>query len=269
MFKVKLLWESFRHKFVSIDMVQVLESPPKKDLLQQYRNCPYTAFHTRSKRVPMLGLHLERLAIGCGALGIPYTDVRADLKKIIDEATGDLSLIVIMSNSGAIIAVDPFWPPALDPCDVYCFGSPRKNPTIKNTLWMEERQYVETRRPSGVTEMVLIENGKVYEGLVTNFFALMDGYLVTAPFDKVLPGTTAREVVLLCTTLGIPVVFDFPNLGHTGWKGAFLTNANRWIHPIKSIRDEQGMCLTFDKFDTIKMLQTKLHERLISTAEVL
>jgi branched-subunit amino acid aminotransferase/4-amino-4-deoxychorismate lyase len=248
-------------------MVTVLTSPPKKELLLEHRNRPYTAFHTRNGRIPMLGLHLERLLVGCDALGLPWVDIRPALKEIMDQARGDLSIIVIMLEGDAIIAIDPFAPPAMGPCEVFCYGRPRQNPTIKNTLWIEERQYIESQRPSGVTEMVLYEQGKLYEGLVTNFFALMNGYVMTAPFDSVLPGTTAREVVLLCKRQGIPVVFDFPNPTLPGWKGAFLTNSNRWIHPIKSIRDKNGFCLTFEESDTIKMLQEKLHEHLMETAE--
>jgi branched-subunit amino acid aminotransferase/4-amino-4-deoxychorismate lyase len=237
----------------------------KKDIFQKYSNLPYTAFHTQSKKIPLWEKHRERLQRASLSMQIPMANLETFMRQLMTSIDVDVNVILILVGNDIVACVDTFVPLVLDPCDVCLFGNPRTNPTIKNTSWMEERQYIEHKRPPGTTEMLLHRDGYIYEGLVTNFFAVMDGYVMTAPFCDVLPGTVAEAVISLCAKQGIKIIFDFPKLS-LDWKGAFLTNANRWIHPIKSIRDQDGMLWEFHDFEFILELQSLLRDSLLESA---
>jgi branched-subunit amino acid aminotransferase/4-amino-4-deoxychorismate lyase len=135
----------------------------------------------------------------------------------------------------------------------------------RNSLFkIRQRQYIEKVKPIGIDEMILIKDSNLYEGLVTNFFAVVedeDGALavITAPFDFVLPGIIAQAIVDMLSKSCIHFRFEFPDLKRHKWKGAFLTNANRWIQPVHSIATLQQEFHTFDHFEFILKMQSNLY----------
>src|SRR5205085_3698064 len=60
---------------------------------------------------------------------------------------------------------------------------------------------------AGADEAVFVENGVVSECSVSNFFAVIDGRLITHPADpKVLPGITRLVLLDLGRQMGIDIV---------------------------------------------------------------
>ena len=130
---------------------------------------------------------------------------------------------------------------SIDGPNVACIlGPPRKNPDIKDVLWMRDREYLEQLAPPGAADVLLCtEHGDILEGLVTNLFVVVengDGSCVvqTAPVDSgVLWGTMRHQVIGACRHLSIPVEYRCPRMDDRhSWKEAFLTNSMRGVSPL-------------------------------------
>lgn len=122
------------------------------------------------------------------------------------------------------------------------FGNPRKNPNAKDSSWLNDRLYIEQMKSSNMTEMILRDvAGNLYEGLVSNFFVIsqdLDGIpvVLTAPLEDILIGTILESIVEICKFNEIRLRYEYPNiLDCSRWKGAFITNAYRWVHGIECI----------------------------------
>ena len=133
-------------------------------------------------------------------------------------------------------------------------GPPRDRPHVKNIAWIRDRQDLELRSSQamegwpGVTccdTLLCTETGDLLEGLVTNFFVIVDtsgdgagcGYKVqTAPESDVLAGVSRRKVIDACRRLDIPVDVSCPNpLEASTWIGAFLTNSVRQVQNLDGV----------------------------------
>ncbi|KAI8056621.1 hypothetical protein BDF22DRAFT_667160 [Syncephalis plumigaleata] len=137
------------------------------------------------------------------------------------------------------------------PCRVKIFGAPRHHPSIKDSLWVRERELHESLKGSNTNEIVLCDNTHhtIYEGTSSNFFAVISSTststsnntnlsLVTAPHEHVLRGTIMRMVEEICKELSIPIQYRFATIdeARTGqWRGAFLTSTSRLVLPIRWI----------------------------------
>jgi hypothetical protein len=126
------------------------------------------------------------------------------------------------------------------PINVLIFGSPRKNPTCKDTRWIRDRKYITDRKPADVSEMILHQGNDLYEGTVSNFWVLKrrdsdDSFpgncfldsciLQTAPFEAVLDGSVSRDIVESAQSLNISIEFAHPSiLDFKNWIGCFITS---------------------------------------------
>ncbi|RUO47784.1 D-amino acid aminotransferase [Pseudidiomarina aquimaris] len=99
----------------------------------------------------------------------------------------------------------------------------------------------------GALEPLLHRNGLVTEGASSNYFAVKDGAIYTAPTDHlILPGITRMWVLKLAKELAIPVheqAFSVADLAQLD--ELFLTSSSREVQPIGQIDDiiiGQGGC---------------------------
>ncbi|EKX52855.1 hypothetical protein GUITHDRAFT_161095 [Guillardia theta CCMP2712] len=103
------------------------------------------------------------------------------------------------------------------PVKVQVMGAPRENAHAKDSGWVTSRQSLWDERKDEVHEVILCnEEGKLFEGLSSNFFVLkkdQDGtpVLITAR-DGVLLGTVRSLALKMCGSLGIKVVEEAPTL---------------------------------------------------------
>jgi branched-chain amino acid aminotransferase len=98
--------------------------------------------------------------------------------------------------------------------------------------------------PAGIYDTFLLDqDGYILEGLAANFYAIIDGELLTAGHD-VLKGI-ARQIVLEIAPPIVPVREEAPHSSQIGrFSDAFLTSASRGIIPvveIDGIRIGQGV----------------------------
>lgn len=112
----------------------------------------------------------------------------------------------------------------------------RHNPEAKSTSFLADALEIKKSFPSDVNEVLLIDQeGKIKEGLSSNFFMILDGKLITAG-EEVLPGITRSIILEAATTAGIPVLLESPsyNLIHD-CEEAFISSASRSILPLRKI----------------------------------
>ncbi len=91
----------------------------------------------------------------------------------------------------------------------------------------------------GIDEPMLQRDGYVTEGASSNFFAVKQGVIYTAPADHlILPGITRNLVVELAQDLGIKVVEEpFAVTALADLDEVFLTSSSREVQPVHKIDD--------------------------------
>ncbi|RKP24050.1 hypothetical protein SYNPS1DRAFT_17731, partial [Syncephalis pseudoplumigaleata] len=104
---------------------------------------------------------------------------------------------------------------------VKVYGAPRRNPSIKDSLWVRERELHDSIKDSDTNEILLCDDvhHTIYEGISSNFFAVVatnasasgdtatNLAVVTAPHEHVLRGTIMRMVEETCREHGIPIEY--------------------------------------------------------------
>jgi branched-subunit amino acid aminotransferase/4-amino-4-deoxychorismate lyase len=149
------------------------------------------------------------------------------------------------------------------PCRIEFCNYVRSSKDVKDSLWVQLREQLETKKPTDISEIVMYDaEGKISEGLSSNFFVIMDNQIYTAQRGEVLWGTVLSLVIDLCRKEGIPVVYDHPRLSDIDrWQGAFITSTSRLIMSVTElIVRETGIHRVFERVDTIEHLQKIVKE---------
>jgi branched-chain amino acid aminotransferase len=196
-----------------------------------------------------LDAHLDRMEDSAARenilLKLDRKRLRAALRQMIgDAAFGDVRFRITVPRTRpdhSIITLEPYSPPApaLVSGGVRCMTAPglmRRNPSAKTNDWTAQRSAFEL--PAGIYEGLLVaEDGRILEGLSSNFYAVLNGELRTAGED-VLAGiaqqivfTVAPEIMIL--RRDAVHVDDLPKLDE-----AFITSSSRGVIPVIEI-DEQ------------------------------
>ncbi|KAL4458753.1 hypothetical protein ABPG75_013618 [Micractinium tetrahymenae] len=165
------------------------------------------------------------------------------------------------------VHASPLPPRPAPPVRVVVRGAPRSNAAAKDSEWVRQRKAIEAGLPPDVNEAVLVgAGGALYEGLTSNFFAVVDGTIYTAGegvlagtkghggrgrrpcqaasplpacLTKDVPPCTAmrgqvREVTLeVARREGLPVVLEPPRLADLPrWEGCFISSTSRLLLPV-------------------------------------
>jgi len=135
----------------------------------------------------------------------------------------------------------PKWPVQID-----IRPGQRDDPELKSSIWVEARRSYKAQKDPESDEVVLVssDDGRLYEGLSSNFLALIGDpndraslSLLTAPPGSVLTGTMLQVVLDAASAMGIKVVREAPLLsGSRGWAGACVCSTTRLLLPIDRIR---------------------------------
>jgi branched-chain amino acid aminotransferase len=213
----------------------------------------YTTFRTyQGARVLSLDDHLRRLEESAALLGRPVSLdrhlVRRSLRAALEhfnngEARLRLTLDLEQQPGTLYLALEMLQLPS--PQD-YREGvraatcrSHRQNPEAKYTAFITVAESIRSQLPASFHECLLVDGrGRILEGLSSNFFAVQEGQLFTAP-DAILSGITRALVLKTATSLGLPVrmeavtAADIPDL-----QEAFLTSATRAVLPVRQIDDQ-------------------------------
>lgn len=137
------------------------------------------------------------------------------------------------------------------PVRVEVRGSPRTNAAAKDSSWVSDRAPLEALMAqcqaelAPINELLLTNQAhEVLEGSQTNFYAIVDGTVVTAQ-EGILAGTVRGLVLDVCRAEGIPVLLEPPSLQHEydrdnnsrapKWEGALLSSTSRLALPIDEL----------------------------------
>ena len=202
----------------------------------------YTTFRTYADRTKVIGLHahLDRLYLPAKARGINGTFnqdqlrmLLADLLKPLAPYEARVRLILDMSKEAGEIYVLLQTLQAMPP-EIYQDGvhidlsvGGRKKPSLKQTTFIRESSPERKRLGGEIFEILLTHNGRILEGMTSNFFYVRDGELYTAG-RGVLPGVTRGTVITVARQAGIRVRYkalslpEIPEIDE-----AFITSSSR------------------------------------------
>ena len=227
----------------------------------------YSTFRTYDSCTRVIGLsaHLRRLpnADASSLRRNPSIKLRASLLQLLEPYRPEEARVRIMeTKQGQLyIALEPL---KLLPYEVYENGVGvetasihRKNPRTKSTAFISasdaERKHL---AKEGIIEALLVKNGKIVEGMTSNFFytlrserseerlsrraqskSAQQGILYTAQRD-ILLGITRTMVIRAARGRGVEVRYRPLELNQLpAVKEAFITSSSRGIVPVIQIDD--------------------------------
>jgi branched-chain amino acid aminotransferase len=195
----------------------------------------------------LLDAHLDRLEQSARLMHIPLKLDRVRLRSALRELLHDAGYpdskfritVPQASPDHIYLAFEPYHPV---PESIFRQGARlitaplvRQHPIIKTTAWMVIRYPTISALPPGTHEAILVsEDGRLLEGLSSNFYGVLDGVLYTAG-DGVLEGITRRAVLELVPDI-LPVKLmavhkqDIPRLSE-----AMITSSGRGVVPVTMI----------------------------------
>lgn len=200
----------------------------------------YTTFRTYDSCTRVIGLkaHFSRL---------PHADaslLRRSLRLLLEPyRPGEARVRLMETKDGkCYISIEPL---KLPPPEVYEKGVrvetaalQRTNPREKSTAFIgaseAERKKIAQR---GIFEALLVRNGRILEGMTSNFFYVQDGVLHTAR-RGILLGVTRTMVIRAARKMGVEVrykplkVDQLPAVDE-----AFITSSSRGIVAVVQIDD--------------------------------
>lgn len=240
--------------YVLTPVPQALSLPDMSSLDAISRQLPnglYSTFRTfgGGQRVLDLEHHLRRLYDPLAALAVTpevsVPEVRSALRLTLkDFAPGEARVRLSLSTSETpgrvFLAIEPLLPPAET---VYQRGvqtvlSPveRATPRLKTTAFIgASDQARQSIQKSGVYEALMVRNGRILEGLTSNFYAVKAGRIVTAR-EGILLGVTRRAVLRVARAAGLGFsyralrVAELPEI-----EEAFITSSGRGVVPVVEI----------------------------------
>lgn len=129
-------------------------------------------------------------------------------------------------------------------CDLYHVV--RNNAVLKDSLWVKysfstvlftrQRDAYYKKSGKSVEEIILSENGLIFEGGQSNFFAVKNGTVYTKG-EGVLQGTVRNLVLTICEKLGIPTCLEAPRVDEIPlWDACFITSTSRFVMNINTLR---------------------------------
>lgn len=212
--------------------------------------------------------HLERLEGSARAVGIALPVSRDVLtREVLDllaaANNAESSLRIMITRGEGPVGLDPALatsptrvmlaePIAPMPIAIYRDGvsvtterterAADAAPGAKVMNYLAAMLALQRAKARGAHEALLLDaQGRVLEGVTSNFFAVVDGELMTAPTGAILAGITRAHVITRAASLGIATRFaaiDKADLERAS--EAFLTSSLREIVPVVRV-DERAI----------------------------
>jgi branched-chain amino acid aminotransferase len=220
-----------------------------KTLDEMTRNLPqgfYTTFSTLSHGTKVLGFHahMQRLYVPAMEQGLEPSINESALRVRIAEMAklnlpkeSRIRLILTKDDGTVYIGVQPFEPLSKliyqNGVNAITAELARQSPRVKDTGFISSS--VDQRKKVGkdVFEILLTKNGKILEGMTSNFYAIKGKILITAQ-SGILLGVTRRAILRLARGEGMSIEYHAPMINKK-IDEAFLTSSSRGVVPIVSI----------------------------------
>jgi branched-chain amino acid aminotransferase len=221
-----------------------LDASSLDDVTRQLPNGYYSTFRTFDgcRRVVGLTAHLQRLYQPVPAPEVSESFLRRQLITLLELYRPDEARVrLIMTKQGNVyVASEPLKPL---PREIYETGVrvetteiQREHPRLKSTTFIgrsnSERKHI---AQEGIFEALLVKNGKILEGMTSNFFYVKHNILFTAE-DDILLGITRQTVIAVARGRGVEVKYEPLERNHlTDLEEAFITSSSRGIVPVNQI----------------------------------
>lgn len=227
-----------------LEEIQFADSSSLDAITRQLPDGYYSTFRTYDKCTRVLGLkaHLQRLP------DVDASSLRRSLLQVLEPFRPDEARVrVVQTFQGQVyIAIEPL---KLLSRKVYEKGVQvetttihRDSPRIKSTAFIgasdSERKHI---AQLGIFESLLVKNGKILEGMTSNFFYVgqVDNlpYIGTTQRD-ILLGVTRTMVIRAARGRGVEVSYRALELSQLAVVNeAFITSSSRGIVPVIQIND--------------------------------
>jgi branched-chain amino acid aminotransferase len=217
-----------------------------KTLDEMTRDLPqgfYTTFNTLSKGTKVLGLHahLQRLYVPALEHGfLPSVDELtlrtriAELAKINLPKESRIRLILTKKDGIVYLGIQPFEPLSKSIYEngvkVISAELAREVPRVKDTGFISSSVEQRKQLSGDIFEVLLTKNGKILEGMTSNFYAIKGSTLVTVQ-DGILLGVTRHVILGLAREQGMYIDYRAPKISEK-FDEAFLTSSSRGVVPI-------------------------------------
>jgi branched-chain amino acid aminotransferase len=204
----------------------------------------YSTFRTFDGCTRVLGLtaHLRRLYDPVSMPEVSESFLRRQLLTLLEPyRPAEARVRLMMTKQGqAYIAIEPL---RSLPQEVYENGIHvetaelhRDHPRLKSTSFIaasdSERKHI---AQEGVFEALLVKDGKILEGMTSNFFYVKHNILFTAQ-DDILLGITRKTVIEVARGRGVEVKYEpLKRNQSTDVDEAFITSSSRGIVPVIQI----------------------------------
>jgi branched-chain amino acid aminotransferase len=204
----------------------------------------YSTFRTFDGCTRVLGLtaHLQRLYEPVPTPEVSESFLRRQLLTLLEPYRPDEARVrVVMTKQGQVyIAIELLRSP---PREVYETGVRvetteirRESPRLRSTSFISasdsERKHI---AQEGIFEALLVKDGKILEGMTSNFFYVKHNILFTAQ-DDILLGITRKTVIDVARGRGVDVKYEPLERNQlTDVHEAFITSSSRGIVPVIQI----------------------------------
>jgi D-alanine transaminase len=207
--------------------------------------------------------HLARLARSLRELRIDFDAtalVPVHQRLLVENGLGDETVSYVYAQvTRGVAPRSHAFPTEPVPPTVYAYAARHDRPTLErwqqgfDALTVPDRRWarvdvkttnllpnciaLQTAVEAGVKEAVLVKDGIALEGAHNNFWAVIDGTVVTHPVTNViLPGIIREYVLELCSDLAIPLVLR-PILVEelASAEEAFMTGTTTEVRPLVQI----------------------------------
>ena len=204
----------------------------------------YSTFRTfdGGRRVLGFSSHLRRLYEPSPPTEVDESFLRHQLFTLLEPyRPGEARVRLIMTQQGQVyIAMERLKPL---PSEVYEMGVrvettelQRQHPRLKSTAFIG-RSDSERKRiaQQGIFETLLVRDGKILEGMTSNFFYVKDNILCTA-LDDILLGVTRKTVIDVALGRGVVVNYELLKQDQLETiDEAFITSSSRGVVPVVQI----------------------------------
>lgn len=238
-------WVGEKDLTISVFDLSVIRGFGVFDFLRTYNNKPFK-----------LDEHIDRLFRSAATLGITVPKTKSQIKRIIAEGLKKNSLpeknIRIVVTGG--VAGDGITPgrPSFFVIFVKAVDYPEEfyRQGVKVITYQHLRPFPEAKslnyqagivalqkakKEKAVEALFVGPKGEIYEGTTSNFFAVIDGKIVT-PKDNILFGITRNIVIDIAKKAGVEVVERSINISEIpDMSEAFITASNKEVMPVIKI----------------------------------
>lgn len=165
-----------------------------------------------------LKLHLRRMKNSAKItnlkLWLNEKDIKNSILKLIkanEISVGNIKIIFNFYEKNTFLSYFlPYNYPSLEEykvgVDTIFYHGERENPNAKVINYEFRTKVDSTIKEKNVFEAILVDsNGNITEGSKSNIFMIKGNTVVTAPLKNVLPGTTRKVVMDICSKIGLEV----------------------------------------------------------------